>query len=317
MILTALGDILGAGERPQRDLVVAFFADEENGGVDGSHWMVDNHPELFAGATEAISEVGGYSIDVGGRRAYLLQTGEKALVWIRLTARGHDGARLARHPRQRRHQARRAPCSRSASSSGRVQLTTHHDARCSASCARCSAPDVGDDPDAVVDATGTAAGFLRAHPAHDHQPDGARRRLQAQRHPRPRRGAHRRAPVRRAGGRGARRHPRDRSATRSRSRSCTTTSASRCRSRAPWSTQMVAALGRHDPGAPGAPVPDERRHRQQGARRARHRRLRLRAAAAARPTSTSRRCSTASTSACRSTRSCSGARCWATCSAHY
>ncbi|HEX7833901.1 MAG TPA: M20/M25/M40 family metallo-hydrolase, partial [Pseudolysinimonas sp.] len=31
MILTALGDILGAGERPARDIVVAFFADEENG----------------------------------------------------------------------------------------------------------------------------------------------------------------------------------------------------------------------------------------------------------------------------------------------
>ncbi|MCB1315827.1 MAG: M20/M25/M40 family metallo-hydrolase, partial [Leptospiraceae bacterium] len=33
MILTALGDILEAGEAPPRDLVVAFFADEENGGV--------------------------------------------------------------------------------------------------------------------------------------------------------------------------------------------------------------------------------------------------------------------------------------------
>ena len=37
MILTALGDILEPGERPARDLVVAFFADEENGGVYGSH----------------------------------------------------------------------------------------------------------------------------------------------------------------------------------------------------------------------------------------------------------------------------------------
>ena len=67
----------GAGEQPARDLVLAFFADEENGGVYGSHWLVDNHPELFAGATEAISEVGGYSITVGGKRAYLLQTGRE------------------------------------------------------------------------------------------------------------------------------------------------------------------------------------------------------------------------------------------------
>jgi acetylornithine deacetylase/succinyl-diaminopimelate desuccinylase-like protein len=88
MMLTALGDILGAGKQPARDLVIGFFADEEAGGVLGAHYLVDTHPELFAGATEAISEVGGYSITLGGERAYLLQTGEKALIWVKLIARG-------------------------------------------------------------------------------------------------------------------------------------------------------------------------------------------------------------------------------------
>ncbi len=98
MILTSLRDILGAGELPARELIVAFFADEENGGVFGSHWMVDEHPELFADATEAVSEVGGYSIDLNGTRAYLLQTGEKALTWIRLVAHGvaAHGSRVIR-----------------------------------------------------------------------------------------------------------------------------------------------------------------------------------------------------------------------------
>ena len=98
MILTALADILGRGERPERELVVAFFADEEAGGGRGASWLVDHHPELFAGATEAISEVGGYSITVGGQRAYLLQTGEKSLIWVRLIARGvaAHGSRLIR-----------------------------------------------------------------------------------------------------------------------------------------------------------------------------------------------------------------------------
>ena len=96
MMLASLQDILGAGKEPARDLVVAFFADEEAGGVFGSHYLVDRHPELFAGATEAISEVGGYSITLGGKRAYLLQTGEKALIWIKLVARGQaaHGSRL-------------------------------------------------------------------------------------------------------------------------------------------------------------------------------------------------------------------------------
>ncbi|MGY6497753.1 MAG: M20/M25/M40 family metallo-hydrolase [Microcella sp.] len=88
MILTALGEILAGGRQPNRDLTIAFFSDEENGGVYGSHHLVTQRPELFAGATEAISEVGGYSVEIGGKRAYLLQTGEKALVWIRLRARG-------------------------------------------------------------------------------------------------------------------------------------------------------------------------------------------------------------------------------------
>ncbi|MFD6055138.1 M20/M25/M40 family metallo-hydrolase [Agromyces sp. NPDC060279] len=96
MMLTALGDILRSGRQPERELVVAYFADEEAGGDYGAHWLVEHHPELFAGATEAISEVGGYSITVGGTRAYLLQTGEKSLLWVRLVATGTaaHGSRL-------------------------------------------------------------------------------------------------------------------------------------------------------------------------------------------------------------------------------
>jgi acetylornithine deacetylase/succinyl-diaminopimelate desuccinylase-like protein len=88
MIVTALQDMNSAGVQPKRDLIIAFFADEEAGGVRGSHHLVTTRPDLFAGATEAISEVGGYSVTINDQRAYLLQTGEKALVWIKLIARG-------------------------------------------------------------------------------------------------------------------------------------------------------------------------------------------------------------------------------------
>lgn len=91
MILASLGDILREGRRPSRDLVVAFFADEEAGGVRGSAHLVRTRPELFADATEAISEVGGYSIELAGKRAYLVQTGEKALMWLTLCAHGTAG----------------------------------------------------------------------------------------------------------------------------------------------------------------------------------------------------------------------------------
>jgi acetylornithine deacetylase/succinyl-diaminopimelate desuccinylase-like protein len=91
MMLSSVGDILRSGEQPARDLVIGFLADEEAGGVLGSHFLVKNHPELFDGMGEAISEVGGYSTYIDGRRAYLLQTGEKALIWIKLIARGTAG----------------------------------------------------------------------------------------------------------------------------------------------------------------------------------------------------------------------------------
>lgn len=91
MILTVLADMTTRGWKPKRDLIVAFFADEEAGGVWGAEWMVDNHPELFAGATEAISEVGGYSVDIAGQTVYLIQTGEKGMNWLTLSARGRAG----------------------------------------------------------------------------------------------------------------------------------------------------------------------------------------------------------------------------------
>ncbi|MGO1316350.1 MAG: M20/M25/M40 family metallo-hydrolase [Cellulomonadaceae bacterium] len=91
MILALVRRLVREGERPARDTIVAFFADEEAGGVYGARYAVDHRPELFEGATEAISEVGGYSVELGGRRAYLLQTAEKGLGWLRLVAQGRAG----------------------------------------------------------------------------------------------------------------------------------------------------------------------------------------------------------------------------------
>jgi acetylornithine deacetylase/succinyl-diaminopimelate desuccinylase-like protein len=79
------------GVVPPRDLVFAFLSDEEAGGVWGAQWLVANRPELFEGVTEAISEVGGFSITLDGVRAYLVETAEKGAMWLRLKARGTAG----------------------------------------------------------------------------------------------------------------------------------------------------------------------------------------------------------------------------------
>ncbi len=91
MILAVLRQRLAEGRRPPRDIVVAFLADEEAGGTWGARWLVDNHPGEFEGVTEAIGEVGGFSVTIGGSRLYLLQTAEKGMAWMRLVAQGTAG----------------------------------------------------------------------------------------------------------------------------------------------------------------------------------------------------------------------------------
>ncbi|WP_349904738.1 M20/M25/M40 family metallo-hydrolase [Parafrigoribacterium humi] len=161
MMITALQDILGSGRQPARDLVIAFFADEEAGGVLGSHYLVDTRPELFAGATEAISEVGGYSISLNGTRAYLLQTGEKSLVWAKLIARGQaaHGSRLI-------HDNAVTRLAEAVAAVGRRQWPirlTDTTTELLGEIARILGVDprkVG--PDELAIATGTAAGFIQA-----------------------------------------------------------------------------------------------------------------------------------------------------------
>jgi len=97
MIIATIRDLARTGRKPARTTTFAFFADEEAGGLFGSHWVVDNLPEHFEGVTEAVSEVGGYSVTVPSvatgqpTRAYLLQTAEKGIAWLRLHAHGRAG----------------------------------------------------------------------------------------------------------------------------------------------------------------------------------------------------------------------------------
>lgn len=161
MIVTALQDILGAGKQPARNLVVAFFADEEAGGLFGAGHVVDTHPEVFEGATEAISEVGGYSIELAGKRHYLIQTGEKAIVWIKLIARG-----AAAHGSRYIENNAVTKLAEAVAKIGRQEWPIRMTSTTTALIAEL-AKVLGKDPqkvsaDEIAIATGTAAGFIRA-----------------------------------------------------------------------------------------------------------------------------------------------------------
>lgn len=91
MVLASIKYLVNSGFKPKRTLIFAMVADEEHGGRKGAHWLVDKHANYFANASEAISEVGGYSVNVRGQRVYILQTAEKGIAWIKIIANGRAG----------------------------------------------------------------------------------------------------------------------------------------------------------------------------------------------------------------------------------
>ncbi|WP_328388248.1 M20/M25/M40 family metallo-hydrolase [Streptomyces sp. NBC_00400] len=92
MTLAVVRDRLRTGRKPPRDIVLAFLADEEAGGTYGARYLVDHHPHLFEGVTEAISEVGGFSFTVNEQvRLYLIETAQKGMHWMKLTVDGNAG----------------------------------------------------------------------------------------------------------------------------------------------------------------------------------------------------------------------------------
>ena len=103
MMIAVARQFKAEGSTPPRDIVFAFLADEEAGGKYGSHWLVEHRPELFDGCTEAVGEVGGFSLTVARpdgieRRLYLLETAEKGIAWMRLRATARAGHGSFLHP---------------------------------------------------------------------------------------------------------------------------------------------------------------------------------------------------------------------------
>jgi acetylornithine deacetylase/succinyl-diaminopimelate desuccinylase-like protein len=73
----------------ERDVVFVAVADEEAGGVMGAAWLTEHHPELVA-CRDVINE-GGYGLTETKPPMMACALSEKALLWVKLTARGQPG----------------------------------------------------------------------------------------------------------------------------------------------------------------------------------------------------------------------------------
>lgn len=99
MIMTVVREWARTGYVPTRDVIVVFFPDEEAGMLHGSQWVARHRPEIFAGATQAIGEVGGFSVTVrDDLRLYPIQTAEKGIRWMRMRTHGRAGHGSMIHP---------------------------------------------------------------------------------------------------------------------------------------------------------------------------------------------------------------------------
>ena len=79
------------GFTPPGDVLLLVLADEEVGGRYGAGYLVNEHPELFAGVRYAIGEVGGYTSFLNGHKYYPIQISEKSGCGTEVVFRGPGG----------------------------------------------------------------------------------------------------------------------------------------------------------------------------------------------------------------------------------
>jgi len=170
MVLTVVQQWQQQGIRPRRDIVLLFLPDEEAGGRHGAHWVVDNRPDVLHGVTEAIGEVGGFSYELANhKRLYLIETAQKGLAWLRLTATGtaahgslvHDDNAVTRLA---------ATIARIGTHTFPLQLTPNVERFLQEVCEAAGIPFDGTDPRAALEQLGPLARMIGATLRHTANP---------------------------------------------------------------------------------------------------------------------------------------------------
>lgn len=91
MMLCAFLQAHAEGLTPAGDIVLAIVADEEAGSDFGARFLVEEHPEHFAGAKYAIGEGGGPRRYMGEQPYYSVMVAEKQVCWMKTRFHGPGG----------------------------------------------------------------------------------------------------------------------------------------------------------------------------------------------------------------------------------
>lgn len=97
--------LLAAARLPERrrDLLFLAVADEETGGLAGTAFLWERHPELFAGVEAVLGEGGSNRVVLGRTFHFGVEVAQKRPLWLEVTARGRPGHASSVNPESAAH----------------------------------------------------------------------------------------------------------------------------------------------------------------------------------------------------------------------
>lgn len=91
MMIAAMLRAKAEGLIPAGDILLLVVSDEEGMSEFGTKFMVEEHPEVFAGVRYALGEFGGASVWIAGKKFYPIQVAERQICTLELVVKGSGG----------------------------------------------------------------------------------------------------------------------------------------------------------------------------------------------------------------------------------
>lgn len=91
MMICAMLRLKQEGFVPEGDIILCIVSDEEDGGLQGAGYLVSEHHQLFNDVKHAIGEIGGFTMNISGKKFYPIMVSEKQRCAIRATLKGPGG----------------------------------------------------------------------------------------------------------------------------------------------------------------------------------------------------------------------------------